>query len=303
VLVDFFPILKYVPVWAPGAGFKRHALATRKKVQQMYESPFQTVREKMVIGTAVPSFTSQLLNENDEQMDPSRLHTHLEIKGAAASIYAAGVDTTSATLGSFILMMVRNPDVLARAQAEIDKVIGLDRLPDFEDRPSLPYINSLIREIYRWHAALPLGVPHRSMDNDQYYGYRIPADTTMIPNLWAMSRDGEVYSDPYKFQPDRFLHLEEHEIVEVDPKNYIFGFGRRQCPGRHFADASVWVAIASIVAAFDISPSPNDEGEPTIPPEEYLTGFVRHVKPFPCKITVRNAYRASQIVNQSYGVE
>jgi len=64
---------------------------------------------------------------------------------------------TSASLMVFILAMVMYPDVQKRAQAEIDSVIGLDQLPTFEDRPSLPYMEALFREILRWHPIVPLG--------------------------------------------------------------------------------------------------------------------------------------------------
>ena len=57
----------------------------------------------------------------------------------------------------FFLAMALYPEVQKKAQAEIDTVVGPHRLPDFEDRPSLPYINAIVKESMRWHLVAPLG--------------------------------------------------------------------------------------------------------------------------------------------------
>ncbi len=63
-------------------------------------------------------------------------------------------------------------------------MVGPDRLPDFEDSKELVYINALIKEALRWHVVLPLALPHRTVEDDVYDGYFIPAGTTIIPNTW-----------------------------------------------------------------------------------------------------------------------
>ncbi|EGN99055.1 hypothetical protein SERLA73DRAFT_54575 [Serpula lacrymans var. lacrymans S7.3] len=79
------------------------------------------------------------------------------LKNASATAYGAGSDTTSSSLLIFVLAMVLYPHVQERAQAEIDAVVGRDRLPRFDDRPSLPYIEAILRETLRWHPVTPLG--------------------------------------------------------------------------------------------------------------------------------------------------
>ena len=81
----------------------------------------------------------------------------------------------------FILAMAVYPDVQKKAQAELDLCIGSKRLPTFEDYPSLPYIKAILLECMRWHAAVPLGLPHCLIVDDEYNGYRIPQGTTVIP--------------------------------------------------------------------------------------------------------------------------
>ena len=97
--------------------------------------------------------------------------------------------------------MVLHPHVFKKAQEEIDQLLGGERLPQYSDRPSLPYVSAVFKEIVRWRPPTPLGsshllpaqieislfhvgVPHRSMQDDVYEGYLIPAGTTVIENVW-----------------------------------------------------------------------------------------------------------------------
>lgn len=80
--------------------------------------------------------------------------------------------------------MISFPDVQKRAQAELDEVVGRDRLPTFSDYEHLHYIRAIIQEIARWWPVTPLGVSHRVAQDDEYDGYHIPKDTLVIPNVW-----------------------------------------------------------------------------------------------------------------------
>lgn len=80
--------------------------------------------------------------------------------------------------------MVLYPQVQMRAQDELARVVGLERLPRFEDRPQLHYINALCKECLRWQPVLPLGVAHRSISDDEYRGFHIPAGSVLIQNVW-----------------------------------------------------------------------------------------------------------------------
>lgn len=81
--------------------------------------------------------------------------------------------------------MTLYPEIQQRAQAEIDRVVGIQRLPAIGDRANLPYIECIIREAYRWNPASPLSVPHKLIRNDEYEGHMIPEGTTIIPNIWC----------------------------------------------------------------------------------------------------------------------
>lgn len=85
---------------------------------------------------------------------------------------------------AFFLAMVQFPEAQKMAQQELDAVVGPDRLPDFADREALPYVRAVIKETIRWHTVAPIGISHRTVEEDEYNGYRIPAGSAVVPNAW-----------------------------------------------------------------------------------------------------------------------
>jgi len=130
-------------------------------------------------------------------------------------------------LQTFLLAMVRNPKVFKKAQDELDRVVGKDRLPDFSDKDNLPYINAIIKEVLRWAPPLPISLPKRVTQDDVYRGYLIPAGATVVENVWAICRDPSVYPNPDTFNPDRFLKDGKIDPSVFNPEDRIFGAGRR----------------------------------------------------------------------------
>ncbi|KAF8607171.1 cytochrome P450 [Ceratobasidium sp. AG-I] len=276
-LVDVFPSLKYMP-WAP---FKRTAMKWRGYLTELADMPMNYVHEQMKHGVAEPSLVSRWLEQPGQGKDHEAL-----VKWAAASLYSGGTDTTVAAITTFFLAMIYNPGAQAEAQAEIERVIGADRLPTYSDRASLPYVNALYKEVLRWQPATPLGVPHKysSKTDDEYVGMRIPAGATIIANAWGMLQDPEVHKDPTVFNPDRFVGL----VVEPNPEDIIFGFGRRRCPGIAVAQSSIWLSISLTLAAYDVTPSMGSDGKPILPSLKYSNTTMSHPEPFQCNVTVRS---------------
>ncbi|KAH8102293.1 cytochrome P450 [Cristinia sonorae] len=282
-LVDILPVLKYVPAWFPGASFKRKASAWRKSLLTTADVPFEDVKKQMDAGTHIESFTSMNLASEKDELDDAKIHS---IKWTAASLYAGGADTSVSAIYGFFLAMTLFPEAQRKAQEEIDEVIGSDRLPMVEDRDNLPYVEALVKEVFRFNPVAPLGLPHRVSEDDVYEGYFIPKGTMVLANIWQFLHDPEVYHDPMNFQPDRFLSKEGH-LPERDPRELCFGYGRRLCPGVHLADVSVWTSCAMSLAVFDISPVV-ENGKVVEVKNEYLSGTVSHPKPFRCTIKPRS---------------
>lgn len=87
-------------------------------------------------------------------------------KAYSSSLILAAADTILASVLTFFLAMLHAPEVVAKAQAELDKVTGGIRLPTFADRPALPYITAIAKEALRWESVIPMGVPHVVKQDD-----------------------------------------------------------------------------------------------------------------------------------------
>jgi len=207
------------------------------------------------------------------------------IKRVAATAYAAGADTTVSSMLSFFLVMALFPGAQTKAQEEIDRVVGTERLPNFEDRTTLPYVEALYRELMRWAPVVPLNTAHSTTEDDIYKGYYIPKGSTIFANTWAMTRDENKYPDPESFNPNRFL--DGNGQLNDDDTVLTFGYGRRICPGRHMASSSTWLIIVSVLSTFDIRKKIEGNGL-EIPIEgKYSGGLIRYPLPFECSITPR----------------
>ncbi|PBK93427.1 cytochrome P450 [Armillaria gallica] len=233
---NIIPILARIPDWFPGAGFKQIAREWASTLNDFVEKPHGYVKQEMAAGTARYSLTSSQLE------GAVTAEEEYNIKWLAASLYAA---------------MLLYPDIQAKAQAEIDAVIGDDRLPRFDDRERLPYVNALALEVSRWHTIGPLGLPHCVTEDDVQFGYFIPKGSLVYANIWKMLHD-----------PARFIRTETKE-PEPDPYKSVFGFGRRV-----LADASVFISCAVVLSVFKFSKY-SENGVTFEPDTEHTAGTIR----------------------------
>ncbi|KAG1804548.1 cytochrome P450 [Suillus subaureus] len=281
-MVDIMPFLANVPEWFPGAGFKRSAREWSKTREDMAAIPYKFVKDQMAAGIASTSFTSNLLEGRTLSVEEEDV-----VMWSAATLYSGGADTTVSPIYAFSLAMTLFPDVQKKAQAEINAVVGPDRLPSFADRDSLPYTEALVKEVFRWSVVGPTAMSHRVTEDDIHDGYYIPKGSLVIPNIWFMLNDPQTYANPSQFNPERFLDNNGKD-PELEPHKICFGFGRRICPGLHLADASVWISTVMSLAVFDIS-KVVEKGVEITPEVDHTSGTVSHPKPFKCFIKPRSA--------------
>ncbi|KAJ7189269.1 cytochrome P450 [Mycena filopes] len=284
--VDSMPLLKYVPEWFPGAGFKRQAKGWQELGLRVQEVPFAEVKKQMASGTASHSFSAQSLKYLSDSANA--YYTEENIQATAAIMYLAGSDSTVAALLTFVLAMLANPEAQRKAHLEIDALTGGSRLPDFNDEPSLPYVSAIVKETLRWRPVAPLGVPHFLPVEDEYRGLRIPANSIVIGNIRAILHDETVYPNPDMFKPERSLLPNGKLNPDVRDPQAAFGFGRRICPGRWMATSAVWIAVVNVLSAFEVTKAVGDEGELIEPTYEYLTGIISTPAPFKCSIKPRS---------------
>ncbi|KAF8874760.1 cytochrome P450 [Infundibulicybe gibba] len=288
-LVDFVPILKYVPEWMPGAGFKRKAAHWRDLGFEMAEKPWMLVKSQHSQGTAPLSVAMALFDGLPHVGDERREEEEICARDTSAIAYVAGADTTVFTVHGFFMAMALYPDIQRKAQAELDSVLGKNRLPEFSDRDALPYVNAVAKEAMRWQNITPLAFPHVSTCDDEYDGYFIPKGTLVMGNTWSILHDPEIYDQPLEFKPERFLKDGKIDPSVPGAEAAAFGFGRRMCPGRYFSNDSLFCTISAVLSVFSISPTSDEHGNPIPIQPEMTTGVLSCPVPFCCDIKPRSA--------------
>jgi cytochrome P450 len=279
--VDMLPFLENLPDWVPGTGFKYTARLWKQTMADVAEVPYNFARDR--IGGGRTSFVSKSIEQarREGSFGPEDEHA---IKWSAASMYAGGADTSVSTMAAFFPAMSMFPDVQRKAQEEIDRVIGSGRLPTPSDREKLPYVNAVAEEAQRWHPIAPMGLPHASDEEDTVDGFRITKGALLVPAIWWFTRDPETYHDPEEFKLERFLPPYSEPLAT----NVTFGFGRRVCPGRVLADASLFLTFAQSLAAFDIQKVRDKSGSMVEPVHTFSSGIIAHPGSFEVQVLPRN---------------
>ncbi|KAL2132834.1 hypothetical protein VTI74DRAFT_3233 [Chaetomium olivicolor] len=288
-IMDRFPATRYLPDWLPFMERLRYARTWRPAIQKLTSLPFEVALGKIGMNSGVESFVhtrAGIWNANFREGVRNEF-TLKDIKGAAATIVIAGNDTTAATLTLLVLYLMQNPSVQDKAQAEIDRVVGNHRVPDWDDLPNLHYTNLVLQETYRMNPLSPLGIPHASLADDVYNGMFIPKGTIVYPNVWAMCHDESVYAEPFRFWPERYLPKWQGGNEEPLPAGN-FGFGRRVCIGKHLAENSLLIALATMLATVDIDWPLGEDGKPVPFEPEWSFRGQAIVLPFKASITSRS---------------
>lgn len=293
-IVNFIPSLNYLPEWLPGTGWKRLVRRWREEKEYISSAPYAWVKEQIRNNNAVPSIVQGLLSAFPSHTPGAQDDLHIEIM--SSTLFGAGSHTTLATIMFFLLAMVLYPDVAIKIQAEIDNVLGdAERLPTMQDREHIPYIQNVILELLRWQPVTPLALPHTVKEADEYKGYHIPKDSIIIGNTWAITRDESIYPDPERFNPDRFLD------PNVPPAP-AFGFGRRVCPGNHFAEVTLFLLISSLMYVFDIRRAGDENGDEIVPEVKIAVDSSLTCKPESFKFIMRPRSEAHERLVRSLDV-
>ncbi|KAG0700991.1 cytochrome P450 [Suillus ampliporus] len=244
-MVDSIPWLKYVPWY--GRDLRRGFESGEKlNVGQLNRVKEQMQQSNMDIG---PSFAKHLLESSD-------LYglTEAEMAFLVGTFFAGGYNTTTIAVCTVLMAAACFPEEQAIVQAELDAVVGRHRAPTFTDQASLPRLNAFISEALRWRAVSAAGLAHRTSKDVIWENYCIPAGTTVYGNIWAISRDPEAYPEPDAFKPQRWINAEGRP--RDDLRNFIYGFGRRVCPGQHVANGSTFINALLILWAFRLTLDP-----------------------------------------------
>jgi cytochrome P450 len=174
------------------------------------------------------------------------------------TLIAGATDTTTVTITWALSLLLNNRHTLKKVQEELDEQVGKERLVNESDINNLVYLQAVVKETLRLYPAGPLSGARQFTEDCTVGLYHIQAGTRLILNLWKMHRDPRVWSEPFEFQPERFLNT--HKDVDVKGKHYEllpFGGGRRSCPGITFGLQMTNLALASFLQAFEVTTPSN----------------------------------------------
>jgi cytochrome P450 family 619 len=305
--VDILPWLKWVPQqwlghWVDrsldvGRGMKNLYGAMRRKVIEASQQHTRSSRSRPV------SFLDHVLSL---QKKVGLTDNQVDFLGGV--MMEGGSDTGSTMLLVLIQALALHPEIQARAQVELDAVCGTGRSPAWADFSRLPYINAIVKETMRWRPVTPLAFPHALSQDDVVGGYLLPQGTTVFLNVWGLHHDPAVFPNPDRFDPSRFegrTKLAADYAASADyaqRDHYIYGAGRRICPGIHLSERSMFLGAAKLLWGFGFEPERNDRGEPiaidTDPITGYTEGFLVCPRPFQCKVVPRSSAHKETILRE-----
>ncbi|CAH8392377.1 unnamed protein product [Eruca vesicaria subsp. sativa] len=242
-LANFFPFLAFLDLQG-----------NSKKMKLCTERLFKVFRGFIDTKTAeksLPNNPKDASNSDflDAILDEAELDNN-DIEHLLLDMFIAGTDTTSSTLEWAMAELLSNPETMAKAQAEIECMICQNGLVQEPDISELPYLQAVVKETFRLHPTVPLLLPRKAETDVQIFGYLVPKDAQVLVNVWAIGRDPNVWENPSRFEPERFLG----EDIDVKGKDYElipFGAGRRICPGLPLAVKMVSLMLVSLLYAFD----------------------------------------------------
>ncbi|CAF0738196.1 unnamed protein product [Adineta steineri] len=231
----------------------------------------------------ITNIVDAYLDEMNQHRQRSTYFSKENLDSLVQDLFVAGTETVSNTLNWAIFYIVAHPHVQQHIHEEIDEIIGKDRPPCDKDRSRMSYIEAVLLETMRCHCAGPILLPRATTHDITFHGYFIPKDTFVLVNMWSAMKDEQNWSEPEKFEPERFLD-EKRRLCNVNhPAMMPFSVGKRACTGEQIAKIQLFLILVSLFQKFEFrfanDWTPKDlRGEPGItlrPPNCQYEAFVR----------------------------
>ncbi|KAK5865599.1 hypothetical protein PBY51_019858 [Eleginops maclovinus] len=245
VLINIFPLLYYLPfgVFKELRQVEGEITVFLKKIILHHQMTLRRAQPRDLVDM----YLMEMLDQQ-ERGEPDSSFTADYLFYIIGDLFIAGTDTTTNSVLWILLYMVLYPDVQDRVQAEIDEVVGTQRILSLTDKGSLPFTEATIMEVQRMTVAVPLAIPHMASETTEFRGYTIPKGTVIVPNLWSVHRDPTLWDDPDSFNPSRFLD-DEGKLLRKEC--FIpFGIGRRVCMGEQLAKMELFLTVTILLQAF-----------------------------------------------------
>ncbi|CAL4919200.1 unnamed protein product [Urochloa decumbens] len=238
---DLLPVLKWFDVF----GTRKKIVAAVGRRDAFLRRLIDAERRSMDGGgeSDEKSMISVLISL---QKSEPEVYTDTVIMSLCSSMFTAGTETTASTAEWAMSLLLNHPEVLKKAQAEIDASVGSSRLIGADDVPRLGYLQHIVTETLRLYPVLPTLIPHESTTGCTVGGHHVARGTMLLVNVYAIHRDPTVWEDPAAFRPERFENGKAEDRLLMP-----FGMGRRKCPGETLALRTVGLVLGTLIQCFD----------------------------------------------------
>uniref|UniRef100_A0A2R9AZY0 Cytochrome P450 n=1 Tax=Pan paniscus TaxID=9597 RepID=A0A2R9AZY0_PANPA len=223
---------------------------------------------------------SFLIRMQEEEKNPNTEFYLKNLMMSTLNLFIAGTETVSTTLRYGFLLLMKHPEVEAKVHEEIDRVIGKNRQPKFEDRTKMPYMEAVIHEIQRFGDVIPMSLARRVKKDTKFRDFFLPKGTEVFPMLGSVLRDPSFFSNPQDFNPQHFL--DDKGQFKKSDAFVPFSIGKRNCFGEGLARMELFLFFTTVMQNFrfkssqspkDIDVSPKHVGFATIP-RKYTMSFL-----------------------------
>ncbi|KAL5988190.1 hypothetical protein ACLOJK_035953 [Asimina triloba] len=244
-LADYFPLLRPLDP----QGIRRRMTAHFAKLYKIFD---KMIDERLLLRASASEQDSRKDDFLDVLLDQSQNNqlSRNDIRASLTEIFSAGSDTSSSTVEWAMAELLRHPNAMAKARAELTQTIGSERQVQESDIARLPYMQAVVKETLRLHPPVPLLIPRKAESSVRICGHTVPKGAQLFVNVWAIGRDPTVWmEEPISFRPERFVGSE----VDVKGRDFEltpFGAGRRICPGMPLGLRMVHLMLASLLHAF-----------------------------------------------------
>ncbi|KAM5140170.1 cytochrome P450 2C18-like isoform 2-T2 [Callospermophilus lateralis] len=260
-LLDYFP------------GSHKKLLKNIADVKQYVLEKIQEHQESLDMNNPRDFIDCFLIKMNEEKGNQQTEFTTEALINIVTDLFGAGTETTSTTLRYGLLLLLKHPEVTAKVQEEIDRVIGRHRSPCMQDKSSMPYTEAVLHEIQRYIDLIPINLPRAVTCDIKFRNYLIPKGTTIMTSLTSVLHDSKEFPNPEKFDPGHFLD----KSGKFKKSDYFIPFstGKRICAGEALARMELFLFLTTILQNFhlkslidpkDLDTTPVFNGLVSVPP-------------------------------------